>query len=99
MHLTDNKDVVAVFTKGSHKKKLQSMAVKIYKAVNLLNLKLYCVWRSRDDPIMQLVVKGSSGPWLDFDDFSLDANTVREVKSREFNIDRFASFHNRVRQK
>ena len=35
------------------------------------------------------------GPWLDFDDFSLDSETISEVKSRGVNLDEFASFHNK----
>ena len=96
MHLTDNKGVVSVFTIGSPNKALQSMAVNVFKAANRLNLKLHFQWKSRSDPIMQLVDKGSRGPWLDFDDFSLDLETVKEVKSRKVNLDGFASFHNRV---
>ena len=52
------------------------MAVKVYLAANRLNLKLHFIWKSREDPIMQLVDKGSRGAWLDFDDFSLDADAI-----------------------
>ena len=45
---------------------------------------------------MILVDKGNRGPWLDFDDFSLHSETIREVKSRGVNLDAFASFHNKV---
>ena len=45
---------------------------------------------------MQLVDKGSRGPWLDFDDISLDADTIKEIKSQNVNLDGFASFHNKV---
>ena len=72
------------------------MAVKVYMAANHLNITLHFVWKSRSEPIMQLVDKGSRGPWLDFDDFSMDADAIMEVKSRCVNIDSFASFHNKV---
>ena len=72
------------------------MAVKVYKAANRLNLKLHFEWKSREDPIMRLVDKGSRGPWPDFDDFSLDVDTVKEIKSRNVNLDGFASYNNRV---
>ena len=45
---------------------------------------------------MQLVDKGSYEPWLNFDDFSLDADAIKEIKSRNVNLDGFASFHNKV---
>ena len=45
---------------------------------------------------MQLVDKGSRGPWLDFDDFLLDDLTIAKVLSRGINLDGFASFHNKV---
>ena len=96
LHLTDNTGVVSVFRIGSPKKHLQSMAVKVYKAANRLNLKLHFEWKSREDPTMQLVDMGSRGPWPDFDDFSLDCDTVREVKSRNINLDGFASYNNCV---
>ena len=57
------------------------MAVKVYLAANRLNITLHFVWRPRSDPIMVIVDKGSRGPWLDFNDFSLDADAIREVKS------------------
>merc|ERR1711873_308733 len=41
LHLTDNRCVVSIFNIGSPKKHLQSMAVKVYKAANRLNLKLH----------------------------------------------------------
>ena len=69
------------------------MALKVYKVANSLGLKLYFHWRSREDPTMQLVDRGSRGPWLDFDDF---ASSITEVLSRGINLDSFASFHNRV---
>ena len=96
LHLTDNRGVVSVFQIGSPKKHLQSMAVKVYKAANRLNLKLHFEWKSREDPTMRLVDMGSRGPWPDFDDFSLDCDTVREVKSRNINLDGFASYNNCV---
>ena len=70
--------------------------MRVYLAANRLNITLHFAWRSRDEPIMQLVDKGSRGPWLDFNDFSLDAEAIREVKSRGVNLDGFASFHNKV---
>ena len=72
------------------------MAVKVYMAANRLNITMHFIWRPRSDPIMVIVDKGSRGPWLDFDDFSLDAEAIREVKSRGINLDSFASFHNKV---
>ena len=45
---------------------------------------------------MQLVDKGSRGPWLNFDDFSLDDITIQKVLSRGVNLDGFTSFHNKV---
>ena len=44
---------------------------------------------------MQLVHRGSRSPWLDFDDFALDAASIKEVLSRGINLDGFASFHKR----
>ena len=52
LHLTDNKGVVSIFSIGSPKKHLQSMAVKVYKAANRLNLRLHFEWKSREDPTM-----------------------------------------------
>ena len=72
------------------------MAVKVYMAANRLNITLYFKWNSRNEQIMQIVDRGSRGPWLDFDDFSLDSETISEVKSRGVNLDGFASFHNKV---
>ena len=57
------------------------MAVKVYMAANRLKIMLHFVWKSRNEPIMQIVDKGSRGPWLDFDNFSLDADAIRKVKS------------------
>ena len=56
------------------------MAVKVYMAANRLNITIHFAWKSRNKPIMQIVDKGSRGPWLDFDDFSLDADAIKEVK-------------------
>ena len=53
LHLTDNRGVVSIFTIGSPKKHLQSMAVKVYGAANRLNLRPHFQWKSRDDPTMQ----------------------------------------------
>ena len=72
------------------------MAVKVFKVANSLGLRLFFQWKSRDDSTMQLVDKGSRGPWLDFDDFSLDDTTTQMVLSRGINLDRFPSFHNKV---
>jgi hypothetical protein len=96
LHLTDNKGVVSVFTIGSPKPALQEMAVKVFRVANSLGLKLFFVWKSRNDPTMQLVDKGSRGPWSDFDDFSLDDPTIAIVLSRGVNLDGFASFHNKI---
>ena len=59
---------------------LQSMAVKVYMAANHLNIMLHFVWKSRNKPIMQIVDKGSRRPWVDFDNLSLDADAIKEVK-------------------
>ena len=96
LHLTDNQGVVSVFTIGSPKPELQAMALKVYKVANSLGLKLYFHWKSREDPTMQLVDRGSRGPWLNFDDFALDDASIKEVLSRGVNLDGFASFHNKV---
>ena len=72
------------------------MALKVYKVANSLGLKLYIRWRFRDDQTMQLVDRGSRGPWLDFDDFTLDFASIKEVLSHGINFDGFASFHNKV---
>ena len=72
LHLTDNKGVVSIFTIDSPRPALQAMALKVFKVANSLGMKLFFSWKSRDDPTMQLVDKGSRGPWLDFDNFSLD---------------------------
>ena len=45
---------------------------------------------------MQLVDRGSRGPWLNFDDFNLDDASVKEVLSRGVNLDNFTSFYNKV---
>ena len=76
LHFTDNKGVVSVFTICSTKPALQVMAVKVFWVANSLGLKLFFLWKSRDDPTMQIVDKGSRGPWLDFDNFSLDDATI-----------------------
>ena len=96
MHVTDNKGVEAIFQIGSPVEALQKMAVKVYMAANRLNITLHFIWRPRRDPIMVIVDKGSRGPWLDFDNFSLDAKIIREVKSRGVYLDGSASFHNKV---
>ena len=96
LHFTDNKGVVSVFTIGFPKPALQAMDVKVFKVANSLGMKLFFHWKSRDDPTMQLVDKGSRGPWLDFDDFSLDDLAIAKVLSRGINLDGFASFHIKV---
>ena len=88
--------MVSIFTIGSPKPALQAMALKVYKVANSLGLKLYFHWRTRDDPTMQLVDRGSRGPWLDFDDFALDSASIKEVLSHRINLDGFSSFHNKV---
>ena len=45
---------------------------------------------------MVLVDKGRRGPWLNFDDFSLDAQSISEVLLQGVNLDGLASYHNRV---
>ena len=82
LYLMDNKGVVSIFTIGSPKPALQAMAVKVFKVANSLGMKLFFHWKSRDDPTMQLVDKGSRGPWLNFDDFSLDDASIQEVLAR-----------------
>ena len=77
----DNKGVVSVFTIDSTKPDLQAMAVKVFQVANSLGMKLLFYWKSRDDPTMQLVDRGSRGPWLDFDNFSLDDASIQEVLS------------------
>ena len=72
------------------------MAVKVYKAANRLNLKLHFQWKSREDPTMVLVNRGSRGPSLDYDDFALDTQSINEVLLRGLNLDGFASYHNKV---
>ena len=72
------------------------MATKVYKVANSLELKLYFNWKSREDPTMVLVDKGSRGPWLDFDDFALDDNSISAVRSWRINLDGFVSYHNKV---
>ena len=72
------------------------MALKVVKVANSLGMKLFFSWKSRDDPTMQLVDKGSRGPWLNFDDFSLDDITIQKVLSRGVNLDGFAFFYNKV---
>ena len=72
------------------------MALKVYKVANSLGMKLFFHWKSRDNPTMQLVDKGSRGPWLNFDDFALYDASVKEVLSRGINLEGFASFHNKV---
>jgi len=96
LHLIDNKGVVSGFTIGSPKPALQAEATKVYKVAYSLGLKLYFHWKSRKDPTMVLVDRGSRGPWLDFDDFSLDDESISVVKSRRVNLDGFASYHNKV---
>ena len=96
LHFTDNKGVVSVFTIGSTKPDLQAMAVKVFQVANSLGMKLFFHWKSRDDPTMQLVDRGSRGPWLDFDNFSVDEASIQEVLSRGINLDGFASFHNKI---
>ena len=99
LHLTDNKGVVSVFTIGSPKPDLQAVATRVYKVANSLGLKLYFQWKSREDPTMVLVDKGSRSPWLNCDEFSLDAQSISEVLSRGINLDGFASYHNKVVQR
>ena len=72
------------------------MATKVYKVANSLGLKLYFKWKSREDPTMALVHKGSRGPWLNFDDFTLDTQSISEVLLRGVNLDGFTSYHNKV---
>ena len=81
LHVTDNKGVETIFQIGSPVETLQKMAVKGYLAANQLNITLFFLWRPRSDPLIMIVYKGSRGPWVDFDDFSLDSETIREVKS------------------
>ena len=53
-------------------------------------------WRTKESPTIQLVDKGSIGFWLDFDDFALDAPSIKKVLSQGINLHSFASFHNKV---
>ena len=96
MHLTDNKGVVSVFKIVFPKPALQATALKVYKVAKYLNLKLHFHWRTRSDPTMQLVDRGCRGPWLDFDDFAMDSESIQEVRSRKINHDGLASYHNKV---
>ena len=48
-----------MFTMGLPRKKLQSMAVDVFKAANQLNLKLHFQWKPRTDPVMVTVDLGS----------------------------------------
>ena len=54
------------------------MALKVYKVAKSLNLKHLFHWRTRSDPTMQLVYSGSRGPWLDFDDLTLDPDAIKK---------------------
>ena len=72
------------------------MAVKVFKVANSLGVMLFFHLKSRVDPTMQLVDKVRRGPWLQFDDFSLDDASIQKVLSRGVNLDGFASFHNKV---
>ena len=72
------------------------MATRVYQVANTLGLKLYFHLRSRENPTMILVDRGSRGPWSDFDDFSLDENSISIVKSIKVNLDGFDSHHNTV---
>ena len=45
---------------------------------------------------MQLVDRGSRGPWLDFDDFALGDASIKEVLVQGINLNGFTSFHNKI---
>ena len=88
------RDLKLFFQIGSPVETLQKMSVKIYMAAICLNITLYFKWNSRNEQIANCLHR-KQGPWLDFDDFSLDSETISEVKSRGVNLDEFASFHNK----
>ena len=61
-----------------------------------MNLKLHFHWRTRSDSMMQLVDRGSWGPWLDFDNFSLNLELIQKFNSHKTNLNAFDSYHNHV---
>ena len=71
------------------------MAVKVYMAVNRLNITLF----SNGNPLIRnykLYTEEAGAFGSIFKDFSLDSETISEVKSRDVNLDDFASFHNKI---
>ena len=94
MHITDNKGVVAVFTIGSPVKALQAIALDVFRACNHFGIHVQFLWQPRDTPLMQLVDRGSRGPWPIYDDFTVDPKTKKLLVDRGINLDGFASFHN-----
>ena len=96
IHFTDNKGVVSIFTIGSLKKQLQSMVANFYRSCNYWNIKIHFSWKPRESPVMQLVDLGSRGPWLDYDNFTVDKWTAKLLCNCGINLDAFASFHNRL---
>ena len=45
---------------------------------------------------MPIFYKGSCGPWIDFDDYTIDSNTIYIVKKHGINLDGFASYTNKI---
>ena len=72
------------------------MALKVYKVANSWELIFHFHWRTKESPTIQLVDKGSIGFWLDFDDFALDAASIKEVLLQGINLYGFTSFYNKV---
>ena len=77
--------------KGSPKKHLQEMALKIYQITKKFGTRLTVVWKSRADP--RLVLADDFSRALDLDDWSIDEESFQELQSRAgpFDVDLFAS--------
>lgn len=80
--------------KGSSKKHLQEMALKIYQVSKKNGTRLSVVWKSRADP--RLVLADDFSRALDLDDWGVDEETFVElsVRAGPFDCDLFASDSN-----
>ena len=53
-------------------------------------------WITKENPSIQLIDKGCISFWLGFDDFALDAPSIKKVLSQSIILYSFTSFHNKV---
>ena len=63
---------------------------------NSLELIFHFHWKTKESPTIQLVDKGSISFWFGFDDFALDAPSIKKVLLQSIILYSFAFFYNKV---